>query len=106
MGLAKIIKAFGDGIVSILKAIVCTCKGGCCESDCNQPPQSEPIVLTLENLQSSLPLHLPLSNGMIISIPSLDGRIKSLKDRKIMIEEINNTVKRIQSQSNLEITSV
>ena len=35
MGLAvKIIKAVGDAIVAIIRAIDCKCHSSCCESDC------------------------------------------------------------------------
>lgn len=43
MNMAKIIKAIGEAIAGILKAIVCSCKGGCCESDCNKKNNDEDI---------------------------------------------------------------
>ena len=49
MGLAvKVIKAIGDAIVSIIRAVDCKCHSSCCESDCrnqrkNSVQEIEPV---------------------------------------------------------------
>ncbi len=41
MGLAvKVIRAIGDAIVAIIRAIDCKCHSSCCESDCKNTPKS------------------------------------------------------------------